>query len=319
MAFSQWIEADSSNGADSIYQVKEMMKAAGWSVLSSSDGTTYNGAGDQISSGGSGAGGMDNTNAWFRIQNPDGVEFTFQRVNLSYYFRVKCSPVNGFTQNQDGGGSPPDATHTPYATDQGVLIGSGTDASPTGNFLFPNSGTWRFKGGADSASPYHFWSAAFPVGGGVVNHFLAFEGLDACEPTDAAPFHVYIGSSSDPGRGTLGAETGSGTSVRSWATVASTTPSTWTIMPAHYLTTATSFLFPSASVVNPITGKDEVYPIGYGRRSGLGNPGWKGVGSMVQWNGVLRTTGDTMTVSTTRDRIVFYEVSMPWQGTVPTV
>ena len=246
MAFSQWIENVPATGAVAVFNIKEMLKAAGWTVDESSDGTTYNNSGDEISSGAAGAGGLDNTNAWFRISNPDGVEYTVQRTNTNQNYRVKCSPVATFT-----GGSP-GATQTPSATDEGVILGGGTDAAPTGEAWFGGaSGTYRHKGGADDASPYHFWSGTFPTGGGTQNHGWVHEGLDAVEPTDGAAFHVVIGVNNFID-GNLTGESESGGGMRSFATVAAVSPATWTVMPA-LVYTSTLQAIPVASGVSPPT------------------------------------------------------------------
>ena len=68
---------------------------------------------------------MANTSAWFRISNPDGVEYVCQRGINNLQWRVKVSPTVGFT-----GGSP-GATQVPSATDEGIVLGGGTDASPS--------------------------------------------------------------------------------------------------------------------------------------------------------------------------------------------
>ncbi len=61
-----------STGSAAIFAFKELLVDAGWTVLPSSDGTTYNASGDQITTGSSGAGGMANNSAWFRIESPAG-------------------------------------------------------------------------------------------------------------------------------------------------------------------------------------------------------------------------------------------------------
>lgn len=112
--------------AEVFYTLKERMKDAGWVVKASSDGTTYNSTGDQITSGGTAANGLNRSSAWFRIQEPGGRrEFTFQRGASATAWRVKYSANAKFT-----GGSPA-ATVTASATDEQIWVGSGTDASPT--------------------------------------------------------------------------------------------------------------------------------------------------------------------------------------------
>lgn len=312
MAFSQWVEIDTVDGAQSIYALKEMLKQAGWVVSSSSDGTTYNATGDEITHGGSGAGGMANNRAWFRISNPNDVEYVIQRsTSLNYQYRVKCSPANRFI-----GGSP-NATTVPSATDEGILLGGGTDASPSFETWFSTTSNFRYKAGADSASPYHFWAVAIPIGGGSANHVFVHEGLDATEPTDGAPFHTLIGSS-DPQDSNISNESESGNTTRSFGTVPSTTPSTWVVIPALTYNSTSGQAVPLLPT-NPITGKDESFPIPYARRTASGNAGWKGVGSMMRWATPSRSNGDTLTISSSRDRIIFGDISLPWQGTVPTV
>jgi hypothetical protein len=39
----------------------------------------------------------------------------------------------------------------------------------------------------------------------------------------------------------------------------------------------------------------------------------------MRWTGISRAAGDTLSVSGTRDRIIYGAISLPWDGTVPTV
>jgi hypothetical protein len=316
MAFAFWTETDTHTGAVSVFNLKAMLKLAGWTIPESSDGTTYNAAGDQISVGGSGAGGMANNSAWFRMVNPLGVEYVVQRGTTNLVWRVKCSPIDGFA-----GGST--ATQVPgNATDEYEILGAGTDAAPTFETWFAADNGYRYKAGADSAAPFHFWSMAIPIGGGVTSHVFAHEGLVAVEPTDGAPFHVMIGNTDLILSPAFTTETEAGSSTRSYATRAQIVPliADWTVMNGHSYN-GVAVLAPLGSVVSPITSKDESFPILYGRRAlaSGGNPGYKGIGSMMRWLGLTKTNASTLTILTTRDRITFGDVSVPWQGTVPTV
>ena len=81
-------------GANFVYQFKTLLKSVGWTVNRSSDSSTYNSSGDQISSGSSGAGGLANTNAWFIISHPlSGSQrsFCFQRGSTNSLWRIKYS------------------------------------------------------------------------------------------------------------------------------------------------------------------------------------------------------------------------------------
>lgn len=314
MSFTQFIENTPATGSVAMYDLKEMLKAAGWTVESSSDGTTYNASGDQITGGGSGANGMANTNAWFRISNPDGVEYVIQRGTSNRMWRIKASAVATFT-----GGSP-GATQVPSATDEGVMLGSGTDASPTFELLFNTDASYRHKGGADNASPYGFWSAAFPTGGGATNHFFGHEPLTGVEPTDGSPFITYCGPTT-PSASNLAAESQSASGTRCFGYRANATPASaeYQVVNAMTYESFSRRVVPAGLPVNPITTEDGGFPIPFGRGAPVSNPGWKGVSTMAKWTGVGRADGDTFTVSSTRDRIVFGEVSVPWNGAVPVV
>jgi hypothetical protein len=128
-----------TNGA-ALYQIIVTLVACGWTVLGSGDGTGghYSATdGTAVTSGKSGPNGFLNTGSWMRIQSPvTGVngqkrEFVFQQgaASSTVTIRIKYSPnvtgSTGFT-----GGSP-SATRVPSATDEAVVAGSGTDASPT--------------------------------------------------------------------------------------------------------------------------------------------------------------------------------------------
>lgn len=107
---------------------KTVAVAAGWTVPRSSDGTTYNATGDQITTANTGAGGMQNTGAWFILREPGGRrEWCWQYANgaTQLNVRVKYSPLARFT------GGTPGAVRVPSATDEQLMFGGGTDASPT--------------------------------------------------------------------------------------------------------------------------------------------------------------------------------------------
>lgn len=314
MAFTQWTETTPATGAVAMFNLKEMLKAASWIVKSSSDGTVFNATGDEIITGASGAGGMANNSAWFRIDNPDGVEYVVQRGTTNLVWRVKVSADDTFI------GGTPGPTQVPSATDEGVSLGVGTDGAPTFENFFGADASYRHKGGADSATPYHFWSGAFPTGGGVQNHAFAHLGLSAVESTDGSPFVTVIGDT-ELADTNLSAEVEVFNDTRAFGYVAAIAPTTATyvVMSAATYNTAVAQAFPSGIPTNPISIDDEGIPIPFLRRSAIANPGWKGVSTVMKWLGVDRTNGDTLSVTSTRDRIIFGNVSLPWQGTVPTV
>ena len=148
-----------ATGAEALFDLGSVLTASGWTIISSSNGLSY-GAGNTYFSTSS----LAASNAWYIVQEPTGVggrEWCFQRITSNTVWRVKVSPYAGF-----GGGSP-SATVTPTATDQGIIWGGGTDASPTGVTLFPNDGTYTFHTIAQSNpigpvgnQAYGFWAFA---------------------------------------------------------------------------------------------------------------------------------------------------------------
>lgn len=308
-----------ATGAVAVYELKGLLKTAGWTVLSSSDGTTYNAAGDQITTGASGAGGMANNSAWFRIQSPVGAggqQFIFQRGTVNTGWKIKRSRTSGFT-----GGSP-SATQVPSATDEVTILGGGTDASPTFATWFGIDGLYRWNVGADNASPYGFWAGSFPTGGGNPAAFLCVDPLFSTNPSDADQFWMHAAVSGQNGcsSSTIMSEAGTSTTSRNLSQIISAAPgSSYAEFPGCSYNIGANVVIPGGLPTNPISIKDEAFPIIIARRSALAIPGYKGITTILRWVGISRTTGDTLTLSTTRDRIIYRDISLPWDGSVPSV
>jgi len=158
-----------------------IISGGGWTSVKDSDASAYSSAGTQLSSGASGAGGFGNDRAWFVIQHSSGVQWCVQVVSVSSItYRVKVSPSAGFTTS-------PSATQTPSASDELVIWGAGTDASPTGAQLFPTDNTYRLE--CEAESTYGGWSVhAFPTGGGATRTVIRHDPLTSYPTTDAAPW-----------------------------------------------------------------------------------------------------------------------------------
>jgi len=58
-------------------------------------------------------------------------------------------------------------------------------------------------------------------------------------------------------------------------------------------------------------GKDLLFPIAFGRYTGLADPGFKGSGDFMRFNGVTRTSCSTLEGLT---RVTFGDVNFPWDG-----
>jgi len=164
-----------------------------WRVRTSSTGSVYAQQGDVIASSAS-LGAL----SWFVLQGKGrsdaGVvvrrELCFQ-LDGAGLCRIKYSPRGGFV-----GGSP-STTRVPSATDEQLVWGGGTDASPTFAVLLPVSGVWmiaRFSEAEDA-----FFLLCYPVGGGLPTAALLLETVPTLYSlggafVDSDPAVVYAGT-----------------------------------------------------------------------------------------------------------------------------
>ncbi len=147
-----------------VFQIKVMLLAAGWTVGASGDGlAAYSSSGDVITQALSGANGMGNALAWYRMVSPDGVyEITMQMIVVGTNHRVRIK-INGGTSGAfDVGGS---ATQTPGISSgiERIIGGGGTDAAPTGHLFWVSSSSSNNTtayGVAETVFPYRFWIQA---------------------------------------------------------------------------------------------------------------------------------------------------------------
>jgi hypothetical protein len=129
-----------------LYEFKEFMKLAspvgpGWTVVSSSNGTTY-GVGDNFTS--PSVTGI----IWFVLQSPTGNKQIMIYANANSYYKIKYSYSAGFT-----GGT---ATVPPTATDEGIILSNKTDTTGN-NYWFTNNKGIIMQIGADDSNNYSFF------------------------------------------------------------------------------------------------------------------------------------------------------------------
>lgn len=320
MAF-QYFQAtpQGTSGCTAVFQIKEWLKSVGWAVLESSDGTTYNASGDQITHSESGAGGLNNASAWFRMAPGTGgelPEFTIQRVVNSSDFRVK------FARAAFNAGTP-GATQTPattIATDEIITNGAGTDAVPTGASLFAGTGgAFRLKGGADDASPYGFWFALLQNGVTTTVSFsnLILDPLQYQCPGDAQSY-VFRSSSQSLQVGSM-----SSTAAAQYSWEPSATPNVpINAAVLNYRMGSNQAVPPSTSSTGVPTSTQGGFislPVIYCRNSAAANPGHKGVSSLMRWSTPYTAQWQVFSVNGYRDRIAAGEVTLPWGGDVPEI
>lgn len=322
MAFSYY-KNFLGTGSQALYQLKELCKSVGWTVPRSSDGTTYNSSGDQITSGSSGANGMANNNAWFVLRSPniDGynIEFCFQRGTTNIAWRNKIC-FNGFT-----GGSP-SATITPTATDQFVIFGGGTDSSPSFSNWITTDSTYRGQIIAGDVNDGYSIYFGYWTNGSGLNPRLLF-GFDrlidsSCATNDIFKYCVWSeGNLSDISAISSGSGPASTSGPRTiWRKNFPNNVESYSVCPTIALFSG-GFNTPGYGT-NPWNGKDDAFPVIYGQ-TGSGatnvNYGFKGISKNLSFVGVSRTSGDTLSVSSTRDRIIIGILVLPWDGSIPTI
>ena len=150
-----------TTGAQAFYNLGKVLSSSGWTIQSSSNGTSF-GSGETYFTTSS----LAATNAWFSVREPTGPggrEWCFQRTSANTTWRIKVSPNVGFTGSAT-------ATQVPTASDEGLIWGSGTDASPTGTAFFFADGSYKF----------HIIAESTPVGpvGNEVYGWWAFVNLN---------------------------------------------------------------------------------------------------------------------------------------------
>lgn len=267
-----------ATGAVAVFNFKEMLKQLGWVVKASSDGSTFNSTGDQITTGATGAGGFANNSAWFRIQDPATLrEFTWQRGTTNLVARVKWSHSSKFT-----GGSP-GTTQTPSAADETIIRGGGTDASPTFTTVFGADASYRFHAGGDDATPYYFWYRCTSTTGpafATTSWGLFISGDRGTYPyQDNAPYIIEFGQTTAQSASNVnGTPFGGYYFKKGLAGEAFVSGNAGNY--AGFLFGTAQPIVPASAAgqslgVNPYTGNDNGYPIPVGRSNNLTQPGHK--------------------------------------------
>jgi hypothetical protein len=305
-------------GPVAMYNLISCLESAGWVQMEAGDGTSYfaPGSGTYITSGLATTNGLGNNNAWTRIQDPSGTrEFTIQRTTANTSYRIKYSLGAKFISVAG------DNNSTPAATDEVVLWGTGTDAAPGGSSFFSQDKSYKYNVAADNAPPYGFWAAGFTTPYSVLG-VLCLDPLVGCAATDAHNYILILRGSSYGLTYLLNYSTNaSAGNYLNYSTLPSVTPNTWLQYPALMLALATgsTLIVTARTPTDNITQKDLSWPMIYGRSTAMANPGYKGVSTIMKWVGNRRARGTTLSISTTKDRIVYDDVSFPWDGTDPDV
>lgn len=172
-----------ATGAVAVDALIDTLLAAGWRITRWSDATTYtNATGAPLAtnpygSGGSGAGNLGNTSAWFTVRASDSSrEWLFQRGASDAAWTISRSAA-GFSPGS------PAATALPTATDATALFSAASAFTATPGRLFIS---------ADDSDGYGWRLMCIPSGGGNVLTLLADVPLDSPDPADTDPY-LWVG------------------------------------------------------------------------------------------------------------------------------
>jgi hypothetical protein len=290
-----------------IFSLLTQMLAAGWTVQTSSDGTTYKATpGSQITVAGSGAGGLANTSAWFRVQDPGGRrEFVFQRGATHSSYTVVYSALDRFT------GGTPNATTRPTAADEQVLysavsLWTGAPGSMYGHVCVQST---------PEGNAYGFWCFTTTVGTGAnpSGVFLCCEPLavGSYPAADTDPVVHWV-LTSNP--------LVFGSNAWRWTYKHNLTGEAWAAVTAPTVPAQGLASLVGTIGSNPYDGDDNHFPAGFCRRSSdITSVGWKGWGKYIRIKGTNRSYPDTINLAT--DAYVHAgDYLIPWEdGTAPLV
>ena len=304
-----WITSRSvpaTSWAEAAYSLLVTLLAAGWTCTGSGDGLSLVSAGNCLTGGAAvGAGSLLNPRAWFKVRVPGGTEeLCVQHVSSGTNYRVKRARL-ALT-----GGVPTSALVPSGATER-VILGSGTDASPSGSAWFSNTpSTCRYWCRANAVAPFEFWAAAFPVGGGTPFHGLAFDPVTPPE-AEGDPVVWYAAGSSAWDASTLGSTTWNSLVYGDVPAASPTVGTTWAAVRPYAQGSA---LYPHVAAPT-ISGADSLYPITWERLASEPNPGRKGASTLFAWVGPVRSTGTYHDLpSAPASRVVIGSVSLPNDG-----
>jgi hypothetical protein len=211
-----------------------------------------------------------------------------------------------------------------------VLLGAGTDASPTFAALFSlaTDGGFRHQIVVDGASRYGWASFAWINTTGVPTHMLYYDPVTSNTTADVDPSVIYLNGTvaASANGGVAGAGVGQWESfTRNNSKLFGYSNGVWgaTIF-GLMLAVSNAGTYKNWSAGNAVAdddGKDNGITMPYTQYNTTTNFGmWKGFSSgLVCWSSVARVTGSTLTTSGTKDRVVLCDVSLPWNGTDTTI
>lgn len=218
--------------------------------------------------------------------------------------RVKIAWSADYTTS--GGGT---ATQVPAVSGEEIVLGGGTDASPTFAAWGPNTGSYIFQGLGYTDSPGGFVALLYPPAGsasGGSGWFFALDPLEDSSYETGCDDAVLISyAQATPDAGSLVTE--SSCFARSRLGLSGAAWSALKMLAVGSL--------PGNAAAEPRTGKKPTARIRYARDTSPADS--FGVSRLFRWFGPASSVPRTGTLLTTKDKLIIGPLCMPWDGTEP--
>jgi hypothetical protein len=315
-----------------LWQLFTVMMEAGWTDVADSDGVSAYTPGQHgtITSGNTGAGGLNNNTSWIVLQSPAGAggpQILFQNAagvpgslwgSGDIAWIGIYSPAAGFV-----GGSP-SMTVAPTASDGYGFLQYIPQGSQWFNY-HTTEGSTRYSAAANDAAPYAFWAASWPIGGGspgsTTEGCIFYDGVvngAATEAQDSDPHVLYCDGD--------GAGFTAGAIVQPYVPSNGQGPGTIGMQPSvGTMAGATGVPFPwntpsSGLITDPTNGLDMVRPQEFYFLNGF----YKGQTPNILWEmtgttGSPRPLGYLLQLVNPGDYIVIDQLALPWPGVAPLI
>lgn len=328
------VPGDTRDGGDILYLLKEALKAQGWTHVASGDGLAlFSTVTDQITHGGSGVGGFDNTRAWITLQQPSGGSGAYAGTR-QWTFQIGDGAGGGFGSTvrvvySPGGTAVTgacDADTCPTFVDEVSFCGGGTPAAPT--FEAQNAGQFGVYGKlhiviGGAAENFGFWMT-MTMYTDLQYQIWTWMFDPVLQPIagDDDPFVLFSGTVRHP--------SGGATPFRSSDTGWMNQSPDWTWMLAKFAVSGyqgvsadggMNGLASNNTVTNSRNNRDDLHPVVYSRHHT--NGGYKGYSTFMRRLAVQRGPHSLLNVSATGDRVKWgnaancWTAFAPWDNTVP--
>lgn len=326
------------------YNLMTLLESAGWTKAAAGDGISAYSASDgtAVTSSSSGANGFDNANAWVFIKMPGSNRgFVFQNISSTNVTIRYFGPSSLVTNSPDY--QTPSVSTTPNAASQDVV--SNTAFVGTLN---------RVHYWADNSSPYGFGVHGWSMTGTPTFHFM-LDGMQSntYHPLNQDPYVILqLSNTYNPNFwfgvwGGASLNSAANSLIKCWTRYNMTSgafndsrvcvvpPSSSSVDYFASMQSAGNFVSVNQST-SVYDGKDEEIPIQYMVIGGSQtNPNF-GAGNILMWyNNVYQGVStylknymqyrsgtpylNTLSVNSTRDRVVIGHVTLPNDGSIPLV